>query len=61
MDDRGGRETRLEVFNQAPTQDSDFIGDGVRMKNKNNKTGINRRRPGGILEHLECRGGDRGE
>lgn len=35
----------LKVFNQAALQDSDFIGNDIRMKNKNNKTEINRWQP----------------
>lgn len=37
-----------EVFNQAALQDSDFILDGIGMKNQNNKTEINRQQPGGV-------------
>lgn len=37
-----------EVFNQAALQDSDFIPDGIGMKNQNNKTEINRQQPGGV-------------
>lgn len=47
---RAGRNERRdeEVFNQAASQDSDFIPDGTGMKNQNNKSEINRRRPRGV-------------
>lgn len=46
----GGENERRdgEVFNQAASQDSDFIPDGTGMKNQNNKTEINRWRPRGV-------------
>lgn len=44
----GGRQRDEEVFNQAASQDSDFIPDGTGMKNQNNKSEINRRRPRGV-------------
>lgn len=48
----------LQVFNQAALQDSDFIGNDIGMKNKNNKTEINRRQPR-AFKHLQ--GGGRME
>lgn len=52
----GGAQRRRdeEVFNQAASQDSDFIPDGTGMKNQNNKSQINRRRPQGIRAPRRC-------
>lgn len=44
----GRRWRDVEVFNQAASQDSDFIPDGTGMKNQNNKSQINRRCPRAI-------------